>query len=145
MKLSNGTYYYGGQMGYMHLALGQAPIALGDIDKNLEIMENLITDAQDKCDAEIDLIAFPELFITGYNLRDDYNKVAEKIPSQGKAQLGIVKLAEKYNVHIATGIVEKVGKTLFNSAIVIGPKGYIGHYQKQFLPNFGPFLSIYAL
>ena len=139
MKLSNGTYYYGGQMGRMHLALGQSPIALGDIDKNLEIMENLITDAQDKCDSEIDLIAFPELFITGYNLRDDYNKVAEKIPSQGKAQLGIVKLAEKYNVHIATGIVEKIGKTLFNSAIVIGPKGYIGHYQKQFLPNFGPF------
>ena len=38
MKLSNGTYYYGGQMGRMHLALGQAPIALGDIDKNLEII-----------------------------------------------------------------------------------------------------------
>ncbi len=71
MKLSNGTYYYGGQIGRMHLALGQAPIALGDIDKNLEIMENLITEAQDKCDAEIDLIAFPELFITGYNLRTD--------------------------------------------------------------------------
>ena len=82
----------------MHLALGQAPIALGDIDKNLEIMENLITEAQDKCDTEIDLIAFPELFITGYNLRDDYNKVAEKIPSQGKAQNGIAKLAKKYNI-----------------------------------------------
>ena len=29
-------------MGPMHLALGQAPIVLGDIEKNLKIMESLI-------------------------------------------------------------------------------------------------------
>ena len=126
-------------MGPMHLALGQAPIILGDIEKNLEIMENLIKNAQEKCDGNLDLIAFPELFITGYNLRDNYSKVAEEIPSSSKAQEGIINLSKKHNVHIATGIVEKSGKSLFNSAIMIGPKGYIGHYRKQFLPNFGPF------
>ncbi len=123
----------------MHLALGQAPIILGDIGKNLEIMDNLIKNAQEKCNGKLDLIAFPELFITGYNLRDNYSKVAEEIPSSSKAQKGIIKLSKKHNVHIATGIVEKSGKSLFNSAIMIGPEGYIGHYQKQFLPNFGPF------
>jgi len=123
----------------MHLALGQAPIILGDIEKNLEIMENLIKNAQEKCNGKLDLIAFPELFITGYNLRDNYSKVAEEIPSSSKAQKGIINLSKKYNVHIATGIVEKSGKSLFNSAIMIGPDGYIGHYRKQFLPNFGPF------
>ena len=126
-------------MGPMHLALGQAPIILGDIEKNLEIMEKLIKSAQEKCDGNLDLIAFPELFITGYNLRDNYNKVAEEIPSSSKAQKGIINLSKKHNVHIATGIVEKSGKSLFNSAIMIGPEGYIGHYRKQFLPNFGPF------
>jgi len=123
----------------MHLALGQAPIILGDIGKNLEIMDNLIKNAQEKCNGKLDLIAFPELFITGYNLRDNYSKVAEEIPSSSKAQKGIINLSKKYNVHIATGIVEKSGKSLFNSAIMIGPDGYIGHYRKQFLPNFGPF------
>ena len=123
----------------MHLALGQAPIILGDIGKNLEIMDNLIKNAQEKCNGKLDLIAFPELFITGYNLRDNYSKVAEEIPSSSKAQKGIINLSKKYNVHIATGIVEKSGKSLFNSAIMIGPEGYIGHYRKQFLPNFGPF------
>ena len=123
----------------MHLALGQAPIILGDIEKNLEIMENLIKNAQEKCNGKLDLIAFPELFITGYNLRDNYSKLAEEIPSSSKAQKGIINLSKKYNVHIATGIVEKSGKSLFNSAIMIGPDGYIGHYRKQFLPNFGPF------
>ena len=126
-------------MGLMHLALAQAPVVLGDIEKNIEIMETLIIDAQSKCKDKLDLIAFPELFITGYNLRDNYNKVAEKIPGSGKAQNNIENLAKKYNVHIATGIVEKAGKALFNSAILTGPDGYIGHYRKQFLPNFGPF------
>ena len=123
----------------MHLALGQSPIVLGDIDRNLRIMDELINNAKKKSDEALDLIVFPELFITGYNLRDNYNKVAEKIPSSAKAQKGIEKLSRKHKLHIVTGIVEKAGKTLFNSAIVIGPKGYIGHYRKQFLPNFGPF------
>ena len=81
-------------MGLMHLALGQAPVVLGDIDKNLEVMESLIVDAQSKCDDKLDLIAFPELFITGNKLRDNYNKVAERIPSSDKAQDNIKKLAE---------------------------------------------------
>ena len=125
-------------MGSMHLAMGQAPVVLGDIEKNLEIMEELICEAQ-RDGQDIDLIAFPELFITGYNLRDNYNDVAEKIPGKGKAQTGICRLAKEYDIHITTGIVEKAGKSLFNSAILIGPEGYIGHYRKQFLPNFGPF------
>ncbi len=123
----------------MHLAIGQAPVVLGDVGKNLEIMENLICEAQKDREQEIDLIVFPELFVTGYNLRDNYNDVAEKIPDKGEAQTGMYKLAKKYNIHLATGIVEKSGKSLFNSAILIGPKGHIGHYRKQFLPNFGPF------
>ena len=123
----------------MYLAMGQVPVVLGDIEKNLKKMEDLIQKAQNSTEDKVDLIAFPELFITGYNLRDNYSEVSEKIPSNGKAQSGMSTLAKKYDIHIATGIVEKAGKSLFNSAILIGPDGYIGHYRKQFLPNFGPF------
>ena len=45
-------------MGLMHLALAQAPVVLGDIEKNVEIMEMLIIDAQSKCKDKLDLIAF---------------------------------------------------------------------------------------
>jgi predicted amidohydrolase len=126
-------------MGFMHLAIGQAPIILGDVSKNLEIMEKMIIEAQDKSDSNLDLIVFPELFITGYNLRDNYSVIAEKIPSSAMAQRGILELAKKFKTYILTGIVERAGKSLFNSAIMVGPEGYIGHYQKRFLPNFGPF------
>ena len=123
----------------MHLAMGQVPIVLGNVKKNLKIMEESLKKAINKSEKKIDLIAFPELFITGYNLRDNYNNVSEKIPSEGPAQEGILKIAGKYDVTILSGIVERAEKSLFNSAVMIGPEGYIGHYRKQFLPNFGPF------
>ena len=123
----------------MHLALGQVPVILGSVSENLKIMEKSIVEAKTKSKKDIYLIAFPELFITGYNLKDNYNSVSEKIPSNGIAQEGMLALAKKHNITILTGIVERAKKSLFNSAIMIGPKGHIGHCRKQYLPNFGPF------
>ena len=88
----------------MHLAIGQAPVVLGDIAKNLETMETLIKDSKKKHDKKIDLIVFPELFITGYNLRDNYSKIAEQIPSNDVAQKGINELAKKYDILIVSGL-----------------------------------------
>ena len=121
----------------MYLALGQVPIILGNVAENLNIMEKTIVNAQKE--KSIDLIAFPELFITGYNLKDNYNNVSEVIPGNGPAQEGIKEIAKKHDITILTGIVERANKSLFNSAIMIGPDGYIGHCRKQYLPNFGPF------
>ena len=121
----------------MYLALGQVPIVLGNVAENLNIMEKTIVNAQKE--KNIDLIAFPELFITGYNLKDNYNNVSEVIPGNGPAQNGIKQMAKKYDITILTGIVERANKSLFNSALMIGPSGYIGHCRKQYLPNFGPF------
>ena len=58
----------------MHLAMGQVPVILGNVEKNLQSMEDAIKEVTNK---KIDLIAFPELFITGYNLRDNYHSVSE--------------------------------------------------------------------
>lgn len=121
----------------MYLALGQVPVILGNVAENLNIMEKTIVKAQKE--KSIDLIAFPELFITGYNLKDNYNNVSEVIPGNGQAQEGIKEIAKKHDITILTGIVERANKSLFNSAIMIGPDGYIGHCRKQYLPNFGPF------
>ena len=122
----------------MHLALGQVSTTLGNVGKNLKNIEKAIEEAKSKCKKQIDLIAFPELFVTGYNLRDNYNSVSEIIPSNDTAQEGLLILAKKHDITILTGIVERSNKSLFNSAIMIGPEGYLGHCRKQYLPNFGP-------
>ena len=123
----------------MHLALGQIPTTLGNVGENLKSIEKAIEEAKNKSKEYIDLIAFPELFITGYNLRDNYHSVSELIPGTDTAQEGLLILAEKHDITILTGIVERSNKSLFNSAIMIGPEGYLGHCRKQYLPNFGPF------
>ena len=123
----------------MHIALGQVPTTLGNVGENLKNIEKAIEEAINKSEKYIDLIAFPELFISGYNLRDNYHSVSELIPSSDTAQEGLLILAKKYDITILTGIVERSNKSLFNSAIMIGPEGYLGHCRKQYLPNFGPF------
>ena len=123
----------------MHLALGQIPTTLGNVGENLKSIEKAIEEAKNKSKEYIDLIAFPELFITGYNLRDNYHSVSELIPGNYTAQEGLLILAKKHDITILTGIVERSNKSLFNSAIMIGPEGYLGHCRKQYLPNFGPF------
>ena len=57
----------------MYLALGQVPTTLGNVGENLNSIEKAIEETKNKSKEHIDLIAFPELFVTGYNLRDNYN------------------------------------------------------------------------
>ena len=64
----------------MHLAMAQAPVKRGDIAANLASAGRLVAAAQETCDGRLDLLALPELFLTGYLLRDDLHRVAEPLP-----------------------------------------------------------------
>ena len=119
----------------MKLAVLQAEVRRGDVISNLSTVKRLIEESNE----EINLLTLPELFVTGYNLRDGLNDVAETIPGDGPALSGLCDLAASHNMYIAAGTVEKSSGTLYNCAVLVGPEGYIGHYRKQYLPNFGPF------
>jgi predicted amidohydrolase len=123
----------------MQLAVAQAPVELGDVNANLATSRKLLEQAQSACDGGLDLLVLPELFLTGYLLRDDYARVAEAVPGDGPAQVGLAALATESGVHIAAGLVERGRESLYNVALLVGPDGYIGHYRKRYLPNFGPF------
>ena len=123
----------------MQLAVAQAEVTLGDVEANLTTARKLLEQAQAACDSGLDLLVLPELFLTGYLLRDDYARVAEAVPGDGEAQAGLAMLAADSGVHIAAGLVERGRGSLYNVALIVGPGGYIGHYRKRYLPNFGPF------
>jgi len=42
-------------------------------------------------------------------------------------------LASRHHLTIVAGIAERDGDTLFNSAIIVGPKGYLGRFRKVHL------------
>ena len=97
-----------------------------NIDKALAMLE--------KADAE--LIVLPELFNTGYLFvsRDEALAMAEEIPT-GKTIKALSLIARKKKIHIVAGIAESAGENLYNSAVLISPKGYMATYRKIHLFN----------
>lgn len=82
---------------------------------------------------QADLICLPEcLTMCGTGL--DYADVAEPIPGPSTEYFG--KLAQKHNLYIVAGLLEKSGELVFNTAALIGPDGkLVGKYRKVCLPR----------
>jgi len=120
------------------IALGQISCRVGDKKHNIENMKRKIRQAKKR---KADLIAFPELALTGYVVRDRAYELAEPVPT-GPSARQIEEMAKKEDVHIIFGMIERSAKAsavLHNTALLIGPQGYIGKYQKIYLPTHSIF------
>lgn len=117
----------------MQVSLVQKEHALGDKEKNLEILES----SAEKEDT--DLLIFPELFLTGYKLRDKLWYEAEKIP--GPSSEKISDIAVDSDMNIICGMPEKTSDDarLRNTALLATQDGDIFTYRKTYAVNFGPF------
>jgi predicted amidohydrolase len=86
------------------------------------------------------LALFPEMWLTGYSVRDRVIELAE--PADGPSVEAASKAARKARSTIVFGFPEKArGQrgAIYNSAAVCTPNGEVGVYRKWFLPNFGPY------
>lgn len=83
-----------------------------------------------------DLIVLPELCNSGYVFQsnEEARKLAEPVPGGETCRLW-TEAAARHGVHIVAGINEHTDAGLFNSAVVLGPEGYIGTYRKVHLWN----------
>lgn len=77
------------------------------------------------------LIVLPELCNTGYVFRDrdEAMALAEPVPS-GPTCDRWSEIAANLDLHLVAGINERDGEDLFNSAVIIGPDGYLATYRK---------------
>jgi N-carbamoylputrescine amidase len=80
------------------------------------------------------LVVLPELCNSGYvfETREEAFELAEEIPT-GASSRAWMDAARQYNLYVVAGITEREGEILYNSAVVLGPKGYIGTYRKNHL------------
>lgn len=80
------------------------------------------------------LVVLPELSNTGYVFADraEALSVAESIPN-GPTTKAWIDVAVSCNVYLVAGIAEREGDRLYNSAVVIGPSGWLGIYRKMHL------------
>jgi predicted amidohydrolase len=83
---------------------------------------------------DADLVVLPELFATGYFFRgsDEAASVAEDVPG-GATTARLESWARESGATIVAGLVERSGNRLFNSAVVVTPRGWLGTYRKVHL------------
>ncbi len=119
------------------LALCQISTERENKDANLLKIEELTQRAKQE---EADLAVFPEMSLTGYVLHDQVYGLAETIP--GPSVKRVEELAKKTGMHIIFGmpeLCEKAQATIYNTAVLVGPKGLIGKYRKMYLPTHSVF------
>jgi len=119
-------------------ALGQMSCRVGDKKHNIEVIKKRVKQAER---IKADIIAFPELCLTGYVVRDRAYEFAEAVPN-GPSVHEIEKIAKNEEMHIIFGMIErspKAAAVLHNTAVLIGPEGFIGKYQKMHLPTHSVF------
>jgi predicted amidohydrolase len=119
------------------VALVQMSCKRGDKAENLRRMERAVTKAKRQ---GAKLAVFPELSLTGYVVRDQVYELAEKIP--GPSTKTIEDMAKRNGMYIIFGMPElneKTQATLHNTAVILGPEGFIGKYRKMYLPTHSVF------
>ena len=105
---------------------------LGQMEDNLIKMNELMT--RIATEQQVDLIVFPELVTTGYEVGPHFPELAQRVP--GPTVNLIAQRASELGVHVVFGMVskEKVESILYNTAVLIGPDGdTIGQYHKAHL------------
>ncbi|MGP0565623.1 nitrilase-related carbon-nitrogen hydrolase [Nitrospina sp. 32_T5] len=97
----------------------------GDIATNLKQVEQRLSGM------DADLVVLPELFTTGYQFRNqkEARDLAEPVPD-GPTTRALMKLSHDLGMHIVAGLAEVEGDTVYNSAVLTGPEGYVGKYRK---------------
>ena len=110
----------------------QAAPVVGNKEENLRIIEEYTV--REKAE----LIIFPELFLTGYLCKDELPRLGITLHGWEIKRLEDISRSTGSYIIVGAPVTTERGE-LFNSALLIGPEGYIGRYDKFHLPNFLPF------
>ncbi len=103
------------------VAIVQMKPKLGEPEENLVKMTEMISKIASQ--QKVDLIVFPELITSGYELGVRFTELAQRVP--GPTINLLAQRANEYGVYIVFGMVtkERVESVLYNSAVIVGPEG----------------------
>lgn len=121
----------------INIALAQISCEVGDKKHNANLIKKNVKKARQR---GADLVVFPELSLTGYVTRDVAYELAEPIP--GPSTRLLEELAKTEKAYVVFGMLERsdrVHAVLYNTAVLLGPEGFIGKYRKMHLPTHSVF------
>jgi len=116
----------------IRVALAQYSVTLGDKEANLEKVREGVERAKQE---GAHLIVFPELFLTGYALGEEYYSISETVP--GPTTKVLARLAKDSDMYIVVGMPVVAGPYSLtrNSAVLVAPDGGTEVYHKMHLPT----------
>ena len=105
--------------------------------ENRSNLDKVLRYIKEAADNGSNLIVFPEACISGYvyTSREEAIPYMETIP--GTSTDAVADLCRELDVYVIFGLLEKDGDKCFNTAVLIGPQGIIGKYNKIHLPYLG--------
>jgi NAD+ synthase (glutamine-hydrolysing) len=120
-------------MNPIRIALAQLNPTVGDLKGNRSLVARAIDDARD---AGADLVAAPELVLTGYPPEDLVLK-----PSFVRDNVSVLEdLAQQtFGITAIVGYIQPEGEAIYNAAAVIADGEVKAVYRKHLLPNYGVF------
>lgn len=118
----------------MLLTCVQSDVTFADIPANIQRVLNWL---DNEAVHNSDLVVFPECMLSGYA----YDSREEALPhamelTDARFDL-LIKAAEKHDLTLTLGFLERSEDLLFNAYALFGPNGMIGHYRKIHLPHLG--------
>lgn len=108
------------------LALAQMKVVGGSLENNLEHAAERIAEAAEQ---GAQVVLLPEAMDLGWTHPSSLTK-AEAIP-EGRTFTLLSEVAKKHGVYVCSGLTEKDGEKVYNSAVLINPEGeMILHHRK---------------
>lgn len=99
--------------------------------------DTVIAHLEQAAGAGVDLVVFPECFLTGYvyHSRAEVNDHAVALEDDGWRR--ILTACRDTGLHVICGFLQRDGGRIYNAAALAGPGGIIGVHRKSHLPLMG--------
>jgi predicted amidohydrolase len=112
----------------VRVAYAQTEPEIRAVARNLESVRQLLASGP-----TFDVLVLPELFATGYLLRDRAEATALAEDESGPTVSFLRRQAAERSAWICAGFAERAGRSVFNAAALAGPSGELHVYRKVHL------------
>jgi predicted amidohydrolase len=118
----------------MRVGLVQCAPVLGDVAGNLARCVSYLSEAHH---SGCDLVVFPECALSGYMFTSAVDAREAAVAADGDEVARLREECRRLNLHCVLGVLVSEDQRLWNTAVLLGPDGLIGRYDKAHVPPLG--------
>lgn len=115
----------------LRIAMVQMNSRVAEHERNLATIARFTEQAAAQ---DVDIVCFPELCVCGYNVGDP--STLEPEPLKGDSLRRLEVISGDHEITVLAGFLERdVSGIVYNTQVICGPQGYVGHYRKTHVPD----------